>query len=124
MKYSNVIRVPTTIDSFFKLWLEFLRPFHKLTERELDVAACLLKNRYKLSKVIFDPDILDKVVMSSETKEKIMEECGITITHYRVILGRLARNKIIVNGKINPRFIPNVVEDKGNFHLLLLFDIK
>ena len=30
----------------------------------------------------------------------------------------------IVNNKINPRFIPNIKEEDGNFKLLLLFDFK
>ena len=29
--------------------------------------------------------------------------------------------KIIIDNKINPRFIPNVKEENGNFKLLLLF---
>ena len=62
---NNVIRIPTSLNSkFFRYWFEFLQPFHKLTEREIDVITSLVKQRYELSKVIKDDEILDRVTMS------------------------------------------------------------
>ena len=80
--------------------------------------------RYLLSKVISDEDILDKVVMSEDTKKKIREEYKVTPAYFQVIMGKLRRNGLIVNNKINPRFIPNITEDNGLFKLMLLFDIQ
>lgn len=45
-KVDSVIRVPTTLDGFFRYWFEFLKPFHQLTEREIDVASAFIKHRY------------------------------------------------------------------------------
>ena len=81
-KANNVIRIPTSLDGkFFEYWFKFLRPFHNLTDREIDVIACFVKHRYELSKVIKDNDILDKVTMSEDTKRKVREECNITLRH-------------------------------------------
>lgn len=102
----------------------FLEPFHKLTKREIDVAASFVKQRYELSKVIKDSEILDRVTMSEDTKKKVREECNITLPHFQVILGKLRKNKVIVDGKINPKFIPNVNADNDTFQLLLLFELK
>ena len=102
----------------------FLEPFHKLTDREIDVITSFVKQRYELSKVIKDNDILDKVTMSEDTKRKVREECNITLPHFQVIMGKLRKSKIIVDGKINPRFIPNIREEEGFFELLLLFELK
>ena len=64
-KLNNVIRIPTKLSTnFFRYWIEFLRPFHNLTEREMQVASTILKKRYELSKVMQDDNILDKVTMS------------------------------------------------------------
>ena len=124
-KPNNIARVPCSLDkSFFRYWLMFLEPFHKLTKREIDVAASFVKQRYELSKVIKDNDILDKVTMSEDTKRKVREECNITLPHFQVIMGKLRKNKVIVDGKINPRFIPNIDEETGTFQLLLLFELK
>lgn len=122
---NNIIRIPTSLSvNFFKLWLMFLEPFHKLTKREIDVAASFVKQRYELSKVIKDSEILDRVTMSEDTKKKVREECNITLPHFQVILGKLRKNKVIVDGKINPKFIPNINADNDTFQLLLLFELK
>ena len=124
-KANNVIRIPTSLNGkLFKLWFMFLEPFHKLTDREIDVITSFVKQRYELSKVIKDNDILDKVTMSEDTKKKVREECNITLPHFQVIMGKLRKNKVIVDGKINPRFIPNIDEETGIFQLLLLFELK
>ena len=93
-KMNNIIRIPTSLGtSFFRFWFEFLRPFHNLTDREMQVASTLLKKRYELSKVIKDENILDKVVMSEDTKKMVREECNISLPHFQVIMGKL-RKKI------------------------------
>ena len=72
---NNVIRVPTSLNGkFFRYWFEFLQPFHKLTNREIDVIASLVKQRYELSKVIKDNALLDKIAMSEDIKKKVREE--------------------------------------------------
>lgn len=124
-KANNIIRIPTSLNGkFFRYWFEFLEPFHKLTDREIDVITSFVKQRYELSKVIKDNGILDKVTMSEDTKRKVREECNITLPHFQVIMGKLRKNKVIVDGKINPRFIPNIDEETGTFQLLLLFELK
>jgi hypothetical protein len=121
----NVITIPTSTEGkFFKFWLEFLKPFHKLTERETDVMASFLKQRYELSKVIKDQEVLNKYTMNEETKKKVREECGITQAHFQVIMTKLKKSKMIENGKINPKFIPRVKEDAKSFLLLLSFNLQ
>ena len=122
---NNVARIPCSLsDSFFRYWFMFWEPFHKLTKREIDVAATLVKIRYELSKVVKDEVILDKLVMSEDTKRKVREECNITLPHFQVIMGKLRKNSIIVDGKLNPRYIPRVIEENGSFKLMLLFDFQ
>ena len=124
-KPDNIVRIPCSLDkSFFRLWFKFLEPFHKLTDREIDVITSFVKQRYELSKVIKDNEILDKVTMSEDTKKKVREECNITLPHFQVIMGKLRKTKVIIDGKINPRFIPNIDEETGIFQLLLLFELK
>ncbi len=122
---NNVIKIPTSIQGkFFRYWLEFLRPFHKLTDRETDVMAAFLKQRYELSKVIKDQEVLNKYTMNEETKKKVREECGITQAHFQVIMTKLKKSKMIDNGRINQKFIPRVEEGANNFQLLLSFDLQ
>lgn len=124
-KPNNIVRIPCSLDkSFFRYWFLFLEPFHKLTDREIDVITSFVKQRYELSKVIKDNEILDKVTMSEDTKKKVREECNIALPHFQVIMSKLRKNKVIIDGKINPRFIPSIDEEAGTFQLLLLFELK
>ncbi len=121
----SIVRIPCKVDDkFFRYWFEFLQPFHNLTEREMDVITSFVKQRYELSKVIKDNEILDKVTMSEDTKKKVREECDISLPHFQVIMGKLRKNKVIIDGKINPRYIPSVDEENGSFKMMLLFDFS
>ena len=124
----NVLNIPTSLKGkFFKHWLMFLLPYHNLTDREMDVAAGFLLKRYELTKVISDVNILESVLMSEDTKRDIRESCDIKLPHFQVIMSKLRKAKVIIDNKINPRFIPKVKEENGNFKLLLLFtfdDVK
>ena len=108
---------------FFRIWIEFLTPLHNLTNREKDVVAAFIKARFELSKSISDPVWLDKVVMSNDTKAKIREDCGISVGHFQVIMGKLKDSGFIKEDKVNPKFIPkNIDVNSKNFQLLLYFD--
>ena len=124
-KIRNVVRIPTSLDGkFFRYWFEFLEPLHKLTGREIDVIASFVKQRYELSKVIKDSDILERVTMSEDTKKKVREDCNMSLAHFQVIMGKLRKNKVIIDNKVNPRFIPQITEDMESFPLLINFDLK
>lgn len=125
-KVNGVIHIPASLSgSFFRYWLEFLSPFHSLSPREMDVAANFLKQRYILSKAIRDNVLLDKIVMSQETKKKVMTECGVSTPHFQVIMGKLRKSKIIVNDRLNPKFVPKGMSDGDkSFQLMLYFDLS
>lgn len=121
----GVISISTSLDgNFFRYWFDFLKPFHNLTSREIDVITALTKQRYKLSKLIKDDDLLNEALMSKNSRKLVSEECNLSLQHFQVIMGKLRESKVILNNKINPRFIPNIKEEDGNFKLLLLFDFK
>lgn len=121
----SIVRIPCKVDgSFFKYWFMFLKPFHHLTDREMDVITAFVKQRYELSKVITDSDILDKVTMSEDTKRKVREECEITLPHFQIVMSKLRKSKVIIDNKINPRYIPNIKEENGSFKMMLLFDFQ
>ena len=119
---NNAFNVPVTgtLD-FFKWWCVFLRPFIPLTERETDVVASLLKQRWELFKLkdIKDQSVLDALTMSSATLDKVVEECKITKQHFYVVMSSL-KKKGVINGHINPKLIPNMKEE-GTFKLTILF---
>jgi len=60
--------------------------------------------------------------MSENSKRKVREECNLSLPHFQVIMGELRKNKVIVDNKINPRYIPRI-KDENNFQLLIYFQI-
>lgn len=101
----------------------FLKPFHNLTNKEMDVAAKILQHRHFLSKAIKDEKILNDVLLSRENRKKIREELDITTAHLQVILSTLKSVNFIKDGMVNPRFIPRINNNK-QFNLLMSFDFS
>lgn len=125
-RVNNCIRIPVSLDyKFFRTLVEFLAPLHHLTNREQDVLASLLKNRFELSYSISDEALLDKVLMSEDIKVKVKEECNVSDAFFQVILGKLRKENVIIDGKINPLLIPKRLDRNDKyFTLLLLFEFN
>lgn len=120
-KPNNMVAIPVEEHSldFYKQWCVLHRPFVKLTDKEIEVVACFLLERWKLTKTISDPAILDKVLISTETKEKVAERCEITIQHLHVIMNSLRKNKVFIGNVLNPKLVPNQREDDNGLFLLV-----
>lgn len=123
-KPNNVISIPTSFDNFFKYWFNFLKPFHKMTDREIDVISAFLKKRHALSKVVQDKVLLERITMSDDTKREVREECGLSSAHFQLILSKLKKKGAISDSGINPKFIPKLTDKGDHFQLLLLFTFK
>lgn len=123
-KPNNMFRVPVSDETeFFKWWCIFLRPFIHLTDKEIDVIAAFLKIRTRLSKVISDPGVLDKMTMSEDSKIEVMKECKISKQNFYVLMSNLRKHSIIQGDTIHPRLIPNRRDDdNGSFRLLVVFE--
>lgn len=124
-RVNNVISINTTLDEkFYQYWFKFLRPFHNLTNKEIEVISMFLKHRFILSKAINDDNLLEKVILNEDFKRQVREECGISTAHFQVIMSSLKKKGIIQKDRINPKFIPKLRGDDSNFQLLLLFSFK
>lgn len=121
-KPNTVLRVDTPLESFFTRWLLFLRPLHGMTDRQISLAAQFLRVRHELSKKVTDEGLLDENVMSDATRKKVREACGLSQSHFQVLIGDLRKHRFFVNGKINPQYIPKTSFEDG-YSLLILFNI-
>lgn len=107
---------------FFRCWVAFMEPFHKLTEREQDVLALFLKKRYELSKVVTDADTLDSILMAKPTRVQIMQECGISYRNLLVVLSKFRKRGVLKDNRIFNSLIPSVGKD--GVGLMIYFDFK
>jgi hypothetical protein len=107
---------------FFRVWVDFLRPIHDLTKKEMDILALYLKERYLLSKTIFDTDTLDRVLMSNEIRKKVREQCGIKPRHLNVILSTFRKRGVIKDNKFSLSLIPKFTDEGAG--LMIFFNFK
>lgn len=123
-KNTNIVRITTPKSKFFRYWLECLAPFHKLPSRDMDVFASFLKQRYELSKVIRDNDILEKVLFSEDVKKKVREECNMSQSHFQVVMSKLRKSHLVEDEILNKKYIPDIEEDGKEFRLIFHFDLQ
>lgn len=122
MKPNNVIYLKCTDDSFFRTWVEFLTPFHKLTARERDVAARIIAQYFKLKERIEDPILLNEMLWTNNSRKDIRESLGMSQAHFQMILAKLRSTKMLIeNDNINPRFLPHL-GDEPRLMLNIIFD--
>ena len=123
-KPNNVVFIPADFSGdFFRKWCLSLNFICKLSEREMDVTASLLRQRELLSKSISDPKLLDTVLMTKEISQRIMDDCNITQQNLYVIMGNLRGKGVLTSKGINPLMIPDMKRgDNKYFQLVFLFE--
>lgn len=121
---NNFIPISASLgDSFFKYWVEFTWPIHRLSPAEMRILSCFLRERYFLSKKVSDEKLLDKIIFNTDIRKKIVEECQISKVFLSTKLGKFKKTGIIIDGKINPRLIPRIKDEK-DFKLLIFFKLE
>lgn len=120
----NIKRIHTDKKSIFRYWLEFLKPYHKLRAKEIEALSLMLYYRYELSREIKDTDMVDMILFSTQTRNKIREDLGgMGQKVFNNLLTSLRKKKIISKeNKINHVLIPNMTEE--GFKLIFDFDVK
>lgn len=121
-KPNKVFYVKCTGDSFYRAWIEFLTPYHKLTAREKDVAARLLLQYDKFKENVPDPEVLKDLMWSRKSRKDIMDSLHMSQAHFQMVLAKLKQAGVIVDGDIDQRYIPPKFSDEPRFMLQVIFD--
>lgn len=123
MKNTKVANVNVDLKGLFLKWLEITRAFHGLTPQQQSVLSLFLYYHYKFKKEITNNKILWKLVFDYETKRLIKEELGVKDSVLQNILTTFRKQNIIIDGKINPLYIPELEEDAKDFKVIFYFNI-
>lgn len=116
---ATVVGMDTPLNkTFFKHWVDIMSPIHRLSRRDAEITASLLYRRYRLSKDISNEEILDHVLLSTEQRRELREEFGLTHQNFQVIMSKLKAKKIIIAGRINSKFIPNIDDKTKEYKLV------
>lgn len=120
----NIKRIHTTKKSIFRYWLEFLRPYHKLRTKEIEALSLMLYYRYELSREVSNEEIVDTILFSKSTRNKIRVELGdMDQKVFNNLLTSLRKKNVLSKeNKITKVLIPKMTEN--GFQLIFDFDIK
>lgn len=123
MKNIKQANINVSIKDLFNKWLNITKTFHNLNNQEQNVLSLFLYHHYLLKKDIKNKKILWKIVFDYDTKLKIKEELNLKDTHLQNLMTRLRKKNIIIDGKINPYFIPEITDKSDNFKVIFNFNI-
>lgn len=123
MSNINVKRISTSKKEIFRYWLEFLKPYHKLRQKEIEVLSLMLYYRYELSREVANPKLVNKLLFSTDTRNQIREDLdNMGQKVFNNLLSSLRKKKVLSEGNvINPVLIPSMTED--GFQLIFNFEI-
>lgn len=125
-KVNNVIRISTSLEKdFFRMWIEFLTPLHNLTSREKDIVAALLKERFYLSQSLTNDNLIKRLLLGEDSMRRVKEDCNISKGFLSVVISRLKKRGILINGDLNQKLIPKRLSPKDKtFQLMMYFDLN
>ena len=124
---NNVIRIPSNLKTnFFRYWVEFLTPIHHLNNKEKDVLAILIKNKFELSQRTNDAEIINKMLFDRDLANENAKQIGMSKVFYKAVISSLRSKGIIENKtEINKKLLPKALNpDDNSCKLLLYFDLS
>lgn len=115
---NKIIPVKTTIDKFFREYLEIINPLVKLTNREKDVLAELLLLNYKYKHL--ESDIRSKIIFDYDSRMLVASKLNMSEASLNNNISYLRKRGIISNWEISPIF---VVYPDENYNVVFNFSL-
>ena len=104
----NVKNLNVPKKKFFMYWLQLLKPYHKLRDKEIEMLGLFLNKRHELSQKINDDDLIDTLLFDKIYKDQIRKEMNYSSHQvFNNMLSSLRSKGVIINGKINKGLIPD-----------------
>lgn len=121
----NIKTFDVDLERFFRVWLELLRPFHKMTNKEMDIVGYLLHRRHQLMVKVNDEKLVNQLLIDANTREEIRKRMGYGSNQVLSNMLSELRNKSILDGdSINRLLIPKIEYGAKSFQLIFNMNIK
>lgn len=123
MKNIKITKISAPKKKLFSFWLEFLKPFHKLRDKEVQALSLLFYYEHEIIKEVGndDPDLVKKLLFSRDSKNRMKAELGYKDNSvFNNLLSSLRKKNVLGKSNVlNPNLRPPIVD--GNFNLVLNF---
>lgn len=109
----------------FRLWLEFLKPYHKLRPKEIEALSIMLYYRHQLSMDIGKEDLIDQLLFSKETRIAMREDLGgMSNVIFHNLLSQLRKKNVLTKENIIiDTLVPPLAPNGDNFQLVFNFEL-
>ena len=123
MKNTKIANRNIEVKELMKLWLELTRPFHNLTNQQINVLALFLYYHYKFKKEIKNTRVLWKELFDYDTKKLIRDELNMKGQGLQNVLTQLRKKNVIVDNQILSSYIPNMEIGSKSFKVIFNFNV-
>ena len=106
MSKKVTIPVKTTINSFFKVYIDVINPIYKLKKREKEVMEAFLKIYYSNKDMGYDK--INSILFSIEIKKKIRTAIGMSEPSFNNHLVQLRKKRVLKGDTINKAILDNL----------------
>ena len=122
---SAIVINSNNLFKFYRYWLEFMRPLDpiaQLSPKQLEVLATFLYKRNEIEKGVVDEKLITKLLWSVDVRNSILESASISKHNYYNVISFFKKIGIIVDGDLNKKVIPELVNNK--FSLIISFNVE
>lgn len=117
----KIITLEVSPREFFRSWLVWLRPLHRLTEKEMDIAAMMLEAMQFLSSRVKDEKKRGRIITSLESRKRMSDMIGMSDQYFGMLVSGLKKKGFIQGEGINPQYIPRIDEWSRSYAVTLNF---
>jgi len=106
-------------------YLSLLYRFHKLSDRELDLAVELIMAYFNAIDVYESTKAADKLYLDTDNREAIMKSLELTPQVFRNYLTTFKKKGVLKeDGTLNKVLVPDIENNKFNLTINLSFDVQ
>lgn len=116
-----MIKIETQYKDLFFKYLTWLYPVLTINEGERKVLAAFLTLHYHYTKQQYNPDTLNELLFSEETKEGIRKKIDYSKIRFTKVYNKLLELKLIENNKLH-NLLTRYPKD-GNFKINIEFKL-
>jgi len=106
-------------------YLSLLYRFHKLSDRELDLAVELIMAYFDAIDVYESKKAADKLYLDTDSRDTIMKKLGVNSQVFRNYLTTFKKKGVLKeDGTLNKVLVPNIEDNKLSITIGITYDVQ
>lgn len=120
----NRASINCSVKDAFKKWLDFTKPFHKLSDMDIRLMVELLYLRWEYLGKINDESLMNEFIFSTNSRKKIMKRLDVPQDRFNNMLSLLRKKGVLKGQSITGSYIPDIGVDTTKYVIEINMNIK